>query len=332
MDRPPSGAQLEGPAASKGVVVEEADGPLYLDFLRQGHPADQRNVELAVGFVHVVRTLGGKGVEVGVQLGLGDGIGDIAAPFVAVLEPEREAGRAVGRDREQLAAHVHFRHRQLVPALVDSFVEPERRGHRRRDGARAAEKVHRRAAIGRTRPALPRSALGPEAILGQLRVERAEVGGEAGVAAESERRVPVPALERPEHFGRGTVDARDHADRVEVPPVVAAREFDQPAANVGQVDAERVELVGGRDNDGRGGEAGEERLGRQQDVRLAIDEGNLRVDARVVGNMEFTISEERDARRRRDQVVDGLVVVEIGCNVEGPPAVDLAGPVRIVAR
>src|SRR5207302_7331542 len=84
-DGPPAAAQLVGPVGPEGRIIEDPGGGLHLHVLRAGKVADHRDVHFGVAFVHVVRALGGLGVEVAVIALLRDGVGDEAAVQGAIF-------------------------------------------------------------------------------------------------------------------------------------------------------------------------------------------------------------------------------------------------------
>ncbi|MGC4113519.1 MAG: hypothetical protein QM765_02400 [Myxococcales bacterium] len=270
----------------------------------------------------------------------GDGVVNGGAGLVAQLVADREADRAVGEEREEVAGGVEGQDGLLVQAAAGAG-EGEVVLHGLGDGAGTAEEVERHAPLddvtargdadrvsGRVRPARA------ERVLQAGEDERALLELGAGVAAVVGADVPVPAAQRAHALRQVAVDAADDAEGVLVLLEAPAAELHQAAADIGEVAAEGVVEVLAADGQALG--VGEERLGREDLVGLAVDERGLEVGLGRVAQLQVGVEHHVEALLRRDQVVGRCVVVVVAALAldarvaEGPPAAVVSADVEAV--
>ena len=315
-----------------GGIVEPASGQGGVQAVEERHVGQQRDAQLAVGFLDGDLAARRLGRDVGGQPRRDDGVRLEEALVAPPLDANREGQRA-GRQVDNRTGQVG---REVGQFLLRGILlgEADEGQHRGRDRALAAEDVQRRAGAGA-------QGHGPQGLLHALGVDVAGEGLVGVVARIEGVDVPVPGpVGDLEVAGQR---ARD-VPGVDFLFVVPRAVLYQPAADEGvgarlQREAERVERVGDVDTNGvqqvavAGVGTHEQRQRTCLVGRLALDVAGADLEADRIGDVLRHDAEQADPLRGRQDVVEGLEVEPVGggeaLEARGRPggvAGDVVGP------
>lgn len=312
----PQDAGFPGGVVAEGVVVEYAAGGGELEPLHTRLADHGNRRKLGIGLADVVATQGGLTLVSGGVARSGDRVGLEATRLIAILGADGQADVAVPGRVGQFTGGVE-ENRLLLGETVGRAGVADVIEHFLGDGARAAEEVERYAARNRV---AGRAALIVAAAVHEARAdgcfdaaahETAFVDTAAIGATEVVGHVPAPVVftQNGDLFGHLALESDHGAEGVDVLQEVTVAGLYEAAAHVDEVAAERVVDIVARDRQPLRDD--EKRRGSQFLVRAAVGVRGLEETANVLAELVITSGENVVALLRSDQVVVGLIVVQI---------------------